>query len=107
MKADWIIRIEMARFFENHAELRVRTDQGLVEDTILRGVFHRTLLKDFTQAEIHKAVKLGYIVKKSIMVSGSHRTVYGWTEKPCVYQPVWYKRWYVKVKSFMAEKLTS
>lgn len=94
MKADWVLEIEIRNFFEKKKELRMRVtaDSGPLKDRILFGVFEKTLLEEFTAKEIAQAVKAGYLVSEKIVVNGSLRNAYGWTEQPCQFQPNWFKR---------------
>jgi len=100
MKADWILRIELANFFHKHAELRARTSRGLTRDTIYRAVFSKTLRREFTQAEIRQAEHAGFIQAEQINADGK-KTVYLWLEKQCEIQPVRYKRWLQQAKAFL------
>lgn len=101
MKADWIIRIELARFFENKAELRARTKKGVLKDKIHRAVFAATLRDEFSESEIKRALKLDYLAVEQIWVEGTKKTIYCWLEKECEFQPVFYKRWALKSRLWL------
>lgn len=107
MKADWVIRIEMARFFDKHSELRGRTSIGLFKDEIYKGVFVRALIEKFSPNEIKVALKNGWIAHEKINVNGTIRGVYLSLQHPCVYQPSPYKRaikrivdWFISTRFF-------
>lgn len=102
-KADWIVRIEMARFFESKAELRARTSKGTFKDKIHRAVFASTLEDKFDAMEIAQALDSGYIAKEQIFTE-SVRNIYVWLEKECEYQPVWHKRVFQQAKSWLVNK---
>lgn len=107
MKPDWVIRIEMSRFFDRKSELRGRTVKGAFKDTIYRGVFASKLEEEFTAPEIKEAIKLGYISDEKIMVGATMRNIYLWLESECVYQPTTYKRWLYNTKSWLATHFIS
>lgn len=104
MKQDWIIRLELSRFFDKHKEIRVRVRKGLLKDRILFGVFESTIKKEFPPEEIKKGIKLGLLYPDQIAVGGTVRRVFGWTEEECQYQPVWHKRVLASIKSFLERK---
>jgi len=103
-KAEWIVRIEMARFFESKAELRARTSKGTFKDKIYRGVFAQTLENKFTAMDIAQAVDAEFIAKEQILAGDMIRNIYVWLEKECIYQPVWHKRVIQNVKSYLASR---
>lgn len=109
MKADWIIRIELARYFENNAEIRVRNKATKLKDTIYRGTFAQTLEEEFAKSDIARAIKIGLLTTDKIRhEAGAIRNVYLWLEKECEYQPIWYKRWFQKTLEWLRTKfLTS
>lgn len=105
MKADWIIRIELARYFENHAQMRVRSKVTKLKDSIYRGVFASTLEEEFAKADLRRAVVIGLLASDKIRhEAGAVRNIYLWLEKECEYQPVWYKRWVQQLKTWLQSK---
>lgn len=107
MKADWVIRIELARFFDKHSELRGRTSVGLFKDEIYRGVFKTTLQNKFSAGEIQTAIKNEWLSPEKINVGGTLRHIYLSLQHPCIYQPSRYKRtikrivdWFISTRFF-------
>lgn len=102
MKAEWILKHEMTRFFENKFELRARIRADLFKDRILKACFSKTLEDVFRDDEIKFAIKQHWIVKDQINDGVVVKNIYAWELEECKYQPVWYKRKFQEAKNWFA-----
>ncbi len=99
MRTDFSLKLSMQQFFDEKAEIEVRSEKSFFGDKINKAVFSKTIKEEFEPDEIRRAVKCGILGEKKIREPGTktQRTVYLWLgkdERQVTKLKGWIQKWF-------------